>query len=458
MRSALPAAGMLLAALPSLFSPLLAEDARTTLAPNRQGSEATASISDISRDGSGQEGDAAQTSPGQASAALAVTQTAAAAAQHAGSLPPPPEHPAAPPIKARVLFSQFGDIPVSGDARDIFRYGGKIDGYFDIKGGAIGIDNSLSMHIHPEFKYGESANGEIGLLPSNTLLFYPGEGDVFDLNVNVTKRWKSGTTLTVGKVNVLDLAAGLPVVGGGGHEGFQNLAMALPPSAIVPGSIIGALFNKPTKSAIYRLWVFDPQLQSKKTGFESPFDKGVAFLGSITLPVKLGGKPGYYALKLAGSTRSELATEALVPVLVPAPGSGFGNRKGEFSAVLAGYQYLGVYPEAPGKGWGIFGQVYISHGDPTFLDKSGFIGISGNPRFRTQDRFGIAWYRYSLTDGLVNALANRLALEDEEGIEAFYTLGIDKHLRVTANLQVIDSAVSARDTGILAGMRVTASF
>src|SRR3990167_1754068 len=297
-----------------------------------------------------------------------------------GTAEPAPVVASAPPptdqVKAHFLFSQFADIPVSGDAAHTLRYGGKIDAYFDIKGGALGIDDSISIHVHPEFKYGKSANGRVGLIPTNTLLFYPDEGESFDLNVNVTKHWQSGTSLTVGKVNVLDLAAQLPVVGGGGHEGFQNLAMALPPSAIIPGSITGALLTVPTKGALYRLWVFDPDIQSERTGFETAFKSGVAFLSSVTVPVKIGGKQGYYALKLAGSTRSEIAAESLPPVLVPAPGSSFGNRKGEFSAVLAAYQFLQQYPEAPGKGWGIFGQVFVSNGDPTFLDRSGFIGIS----------------------------------------------------------------------------------
>lgn len=234
--------------------------------------------------------------------------------------------------------------------------------------------------------------------------------------------------------------------------------MALPPSAIIPESITGALLSVPTKGALYRLWVFDPDIQSERTGFETAFRSGVAFLGSITVPVKIGGRQGYYALKLAGSTRSEIAAESLPPVLVPAPGAGFGTSKGEFSAVLAAYQFLQQYPEAPGKGWGIFGQMFISNGDPTFLDRSGFIGISGNPRARPQDRFGVAWFRYSLTDGLIDALATRLALEDEQGVEAFYTLGLNRNLRLTFDLQVVDSAVSARSTGAITAMRLTASF
>lgn len=371
---------------------------------------------------------------------------------------PATSEPASSPIKTQLTFSQFADIPVSGDADDVLRYGGKLDAYVDVKGSAFGADDTFSLHVHPEFKYGESANGTLGLLPSNTQMFYPGEGEVFDLSINLTKRWNTGASLTVGKMNILDLAEQLPIEGGGGHEGFQNLAMALPPSAIVPGSIIGAQLNVPSEKALFKFWVFDPELQSKKTGFESPFDKGVAFLTSVTVPVKIGGKQGYYAIKLAGSTRSELATEALPAALIPPPGSHFGHHGGEVSMVLAGYQFIQQYADHPGKGWGVFGQVYMSNGDPTFLDKSGFIGVSGNPRGRPQDRFGLAWFRYSITDGLVDALSGRLALEDEEGVEAFYTVGLNPHLQLTADVQVVDSAIAARSTGVIAGMRLTAKY
>ncbi|MFN4113653.1 MAG: carbohydrate porin [Sphingomonadaceae bacterium] len=402
---------------------------------------------------------------------LTLGPVAAAASEQSDETPPPPTvaapvaavppplPPSPPkPDPVRVVWSQFADVPVSGDAASTLRYGGKIDAYVDLRGSTFGLDDSITLHFHPEFKYGESANGTIGLIPSNTQLFYPGAGEVFDLSINLTKKWKSGITLTAGKVNVLDLAALLPVVGGGGHEGFQNLAMALPPTAIVPGSITGALLQVPTKKALYRLWVFDPVSSSRRSGLEDPFSEGVAFLSSVTVPVKVAGKRGYYALKLAGSTRRSIADDALPPVLIPARGSGFAERRGEFSAVLAMYQNLVEYPEHPGKGWGVFGQVYVSRGDPTFLDRSAFIGVSGNPRVRPDDRFGIAWFRYSLTNRLVRVLANRVALEDEEGLEAFYTVQVAKPVRLTASVQVIDSAVAVRDTGVIAGLRLTTRF
>lgn len=408
------------------------------------------------------DGSAASVAITTSHAAAAPTPVASAVSLDGALLAPaasvPPEAAPTEKVKTRIVASQFVDMPVAGDAADTLRYSGRVDGYFDIKGSAFGIDESVTLTIRPEFTWGKDSNGTIGLIPNNTALFRGEGADDFDLSVSITKRWNSGARLTVGKVNVLDLGAKLPVVGSDGHYGFQNLSMALPPSAIIPNTITGALLEVPTEKVLYRLWVYDPDSQYGRTGFETAFRSGVGFLGSVTFPVKLGGKPGYYALKLSGSTRDDINADSLPAVLVPAPGSRFGNSRGEFAAVLAGYQYLAVYPEAPGKGWGIFGQVYASKGDPTFLDRSAMLGVSGNPRFRPQDRFGAAWFRYSLTDRLVNVLAPRVALQDEEGVELFYTLGLSKQLELTADVQVIDSAVTRRDTGVIAGMRLTASF
>lgn len=361
-------------------------------------------------------------------------------------------------IDARLVASQFVDVPVTGDAANTLRYSGRVDAYVDVKGRSFGLDDSFTLTIRPEYTWGKDSNGTIGLIPNNTALFRGEDAGDFDLSISLSKQWQSGAKLTVGKVNVLDLGAQLPVVGSDGHYGFQNLSLALPPSAIIPNTLTGALLSVPTKDALFRLWVFDPDSQYERTGFETGFESGAGFLASVTVPVNIGGAPGYYALKLSGSSRDDISTSNLPAALIPAPGSSFGNTQGEFAAVLAAYQFIEVYPEAPGKGWGFFGQVYASMGDPTFLDKSGFFGISGNPRSRPQDRFGAGYFRYSLTDDLVTVLTNRLALEDEEGVELFYTFGIADTFELTANAQIIDSAVAARDTGVVAGLRLTTGF
>ncbi|QUL37117.1 carbohydrate porin [Erythrobacter sp. JK5] len=371
-------------------------------------------------------------------------------------IPPGPPKP----FSARLVVSQFVDVPVAGDADDVVRYSGRADAYVDIGGSNFGLDDSWQLTLRPEYTWGKTSNGAIGLIPSNTSLFRPeGAGD-FDLSVSISKRWKSGAKLTIGKVNVLDISGSLPVVESDGHYGFQNLGLALPPTAVVPNTLTGAQLEIPTKNFIYRLWVFDPDSQYQRTGFETAFESGVAFMAAAAYKARIGKMPGIYNFAVVGSTRDQFAVDILPRALTPPPQpiASFGDESGELAVQLSAYQFITLYPEAPGKGWGILARFQASSGDPTFLDYSGYFGISGNPRKRPQDRFGLAYFQYSLTDELVDDIAFRLPIEDEQGVEAFYTLGIHKGFELTVNAQLIDSAVAFRDTGVLVGARLTAGF
>jgi len=382
--------------------------------------------------------------------------TSLIALQGKALIPPGPPKP----LKTRFVVSQFVDIPVAGDAADTVRYAGRADAYIDIGGSNFGLDDSWTVTLRPEFTWGETSNGAIGLIPNNTALFRPeGAGD-FDVSASISKRWKSGVKLTVGKVNVLDISGMLPIVESDGHYGFQNLGLALPPTAVVPNTLTGVQLEVPTKNFIYRLWVFDPDSQYRRTGFETAFESGVGFLASAAYKARIGKMPGIYNVAVVGSTRDSFAVDILPRALTPPPQpiGTFGNESGELALQLSAYQFIKLYPEAPGKGWGILARFQASSGDPTFLDYSGYFGISGNPRKRPQDRFGLAYFQYSLTDELVDDIAFRLPIEDEKGVEAFYTFGVHKGFELTVNAQLIDSAIEFRDTGVLVGARLTAGF
>ncbi|ABC64519.1 carbohydrate porin [Erythrobacter litoralis] len=372
--------------------------------------------------------------------------------------PAPPRRPAPPPTDARLVVSQFADTVLTGSPDDTVRYGGRADAYITLRGDTWGLDESWSLQIRPEFRWGDSANGVVGLVPKNTALFRPEGTDNYDLSLSVKKTFGSGASLEVGKMNLLDISGALPIVASDGHFGFQNLGIALPPTAIVPNTLTGAMLTVPTKRAIYRLWVFDPDSQYGRTGFETAFRSGVGFLASAAALTRLGGKPGVYNLAVVGSTRSGPAVDILPRALTPPRNGRFGNESGEFALQLSGFQYLSLNPRAPGKGIGIFGRFQASMGDPTFLDYSGFIGISGNPAARPQDRFGITAFHYSLTDELVDDIAFRLPIEDEQGIEAFYTVGLPEAFELTLDVQVVDGAIVFRDTGVTAGLRLTKTF
>lgn len=362
-------------------------------------------------------------------------------------------------MRLRVVASQFVDVPVAGDARSIARYSGRIDGYFEVGGHFYGGSDNITIRIRPEYTWGRTSNGEVGLIPGNTALFRPeGKGD-FDLSASIEYKWDSGATLEVGKMNVLDTSGALPIVASDGHYGFQNLGLALPPTAVVPNTLTGAMLQIPSGKMIYRAWVYDPDSQYQRTGFETAFESGVGFMVAAARRTRLiNGMPGIINVAVVGSTRDQFAVDILPRALTPPPGGMFGNESGELALQLSAYQFVKLYPEARGKGWGILARFQASMGDPTFLDYSGYFGVSGNPRFRPQDRFGLAYFQYSLTDELVDDIAFRLGIEDEQGVEAFYTYQFADGFGFTANVQVVDSAVAFRSTGVTIGARLTTSF
>lgn len=374
----------------------------------------------------------------------------------------PPGKPEKSDIK--LVVSQFVDVPAAGNADPVARYGGRADAYISLGGSSFGLDDTWQLNIHPEFTWGKTSNGAIGLIPANTALFRPEGAGNFDVSVNISKQFNSGAKLTVGKVNVLDISGGLPVVESDGLYGFQNLGLALPPTAVVPNTLIGVQLKVPTDKFIYRFWVFGSDSQYQRTGFETAFESGVAFLAAAAYKARIGKMPGIYNFAVVGSTRKSFAVDVLPRALAPPPQpfGTFGDESNELAVQLSAYQFVKLYPEAPGKGWGILARFQASSGDPTFLDYSGYLGISGNPRGRPQDRFGLAWFQYSLTNELVNDIAFRLPIEDEWGVEAFYTVGIGglrkDMFQFTLNAQVIDSAVAFRDTGLLIGGRLTTTF
>ena len=216
-----------------------------------------------------------------------------------------------------------------------------------------------------------------------------------------------------------------------------------------PANLTGALLTVPTEKAIFRLWVYDPYLQSQRSGLEDPFATGVGGLAMVSIPAKIGGLPGMYSLKFTGTTRTGPPSEILPPVLQPIPGGQWGRQKGTGSVTVSFQQFLKMDRDNPGKGLGLFGQFFVTDGDPNPLDWSAFGGVSGDIPGRPQDKFGLAYFHYSLSNELVSDLSPFIAFEDEYGVEAFYTLGIAKWLNATADVQYVNSSIAARGNAVI---------
>ena len=92
----------------------------------------------------------------------------------------------------------------------------------------------------------------------------------------------------------------------------------------------------------------------------------------------------------------------------------------------------------PKVGWGLFGQVGYSDGNPNAFQGHGFIGLAGHNLMagRQRDRWGIGFYSYKLSDALTDSLPLvGPRIEPQEGAEIFYNWSVTPWFRLTADAQ-----------------------
>lgn len=366
-------------------------------------------------------------------------------------------------IKPRV--TQFYQGLTSGDGDHGFEYGGKADLLLSVDLAKLGLWDGFSLAVHAEQNFGRSANGRGGtLLPVNTALLFPGiEGDeASDItNVSFTQKFGGSVVLTAGKINMVDVAAGAPFKGGAGIDAFQNVAFAAPPSGIVPPYILGAIINVRTEPATFTFMVFDPVSAVNQSGLDEPFSQGVTFRASIDVPVMIAGRVGHQGFSAAYSTQdgTDLADlgDLIIPPLNPLPPDTKDHR---YHVSYSFDQYL-YQPDAKSKeGVGLFGQIAVSDGNPNLLDWNAIVGLGGTGLIpgRSEDRWGVGFFYYSVNSVLKDSVDAAISIDDEAGLEIFYNAKVTPWFDVAADVQVIDPALSDRETAVFLGLRATVRF
>lgn len=344
-------------------------------------------------------------------------------------------------VDFRFRASTYGAWP-DGERIDVSaRFGGQASAWLDLDLGRMHGPQGLSMHVRLDQNAGRSPNGEGGaLLPSNTMLAFPGSGSRGgDLSAAyLTQTIGDRLSLSVGKLNMVEKAEAVPLAGGAGDGGFLHLGLAAPASGVTPPYLFGAMATWRGDTAIVSAIVYDPTSAVRRDPFDGVFRDGATALGSVTFPVRMAGLPGFHGFKAVASSASGLDFSRLDEAFLPGPALAFVPRTtGIWYAAYAFQQYLWQDPGNPARGWGVFGQFAVSDGNPTFLDRSALLGLSGSSPVagRPRDRFGIGWFRYSLSDDLVDFLAAGLPLRDETGIEAFYRWAVGPNLGVLLDVQ-----------------------
>ena len=368
-------------------------------------------------------------------------------------------------IDVNAWLTQTYQGVIDGDGTHDWQYGGKFTATVNVDGESFGTWPGLGLGVIYEKSYGEDANSQDDgtLLPTNSIMAFPRLGGYDqDLSVNISQRFGENFTLSVGKFNLLHLVAKTPLVGGGGEETFLNAAMAGPITGVVPPYLVGAIANIHTEQVDYTIMVYDPRSAQNWDVVTHPFEDGVSTALSATVPVSIGGLPGYYGIRGIFSTAEGLDLSRIPEIAaLPAQSESSLTREGYWYLNASVQQYLYEDPDQPGKGWGFFAYAAIADGNPNAIQWTAYGGLAGNSPLpgREMDKWGIGYFRYGLSGDLKDGLeALNIEIEDEEGVEAFYNFAVTPWMQVTSDIQWINPFESDKKEAVVGLLRARTLF
>lgn len=366
-------------------------------------------------------------------------------------------------VAVRGEWTQFLGAAVAGRGDETPRTGGRLDGLVTIDAHQLGLWQGLSFHFHGELVYGRNTNrvGSRLLLPVNTALSFPKSNDeAADLSFSVIQR-VGKLRVEAGKINLLESSSRVPIVGGGGKDGFQHIGLASPPALLASPKIYGAIATVPAGPLILSGGIWTPDDWTSRYTPEGIFEDGVNVMLVVTRPTRRPGRPGWHSLSLFTTSRKAALGENF-PDLRPPPGLEGARPPGRGGTHIkyTVQQFLWQDPTNPKRGWGLFGHVGVSTGTPEILDWSMTAGLAGSVPWdaRPDDRFGLGYFRFSLAQRVEEAVAPIAPVGDEQGAEAYYTAQLGPTWRLTASGQIVDPVVRRAPVAAYLGLRLKADF
>ena len=261
----------------------------------------------------------------------------------------------------------FGQGLAAGDGTYGIPFGGKVDVLLGLDGGRLGLWNGFGVSAHFEQEFGQNANmqGDGSIVPVNTALAFPLlAGSTTDLSLNVSQKFGDNVSISLGKFNMLDVAARTPLLGGGGETTFWNLGLAAPITGVTPAYLLGGILSVKTTPATFTLMVYDPRGAHDVNVVEHPFAEGATTSLSATIPVPLAGLSGFHTFRVAYSSATGLDFDTVGELLLPSGSGAVDTKQGYYYGSYAVQQFLWQDPDNPSRGWGLFGQFEATDRQP----------------------------------------------------------------------------------------------
>jgi porin len=404
---------------------------------------------------------------------------------------------------ADILLSPQGVM--SGGKDTGWDFWGNADYTLNIDTGKLGLWPGGFFKFYGDSSFGDSVQPRTAAIgPVNTWLLMPKPDEPSSALMNATFTQFLSTKFGVfaGKVFVLDGFKG--EFTGDIRNQFMNTALAFPLALdLVPISAYGGgVIGLPWEGVILSAMALDASGTPTNSDISEAFDNGTTVIASAQVAIKPFGLVGHQNLGGLWSDKSRLSLiqdpsnfanfllkekfpllgnpgpilerilERFAPGLLnpvrPA------NRDNSTWAMFYGFdQYFWQPAGDPKRGIGMFFNFGAADGDTNPVKYSFATGIGGNGVIpgRKSDNFGVGWAHTQFSDNFVPLLRQRfhLGLEHENAFEMFYNAAITQWLRMSLDLQVIDTGLQKRlsddrnslkgvDTAVIGGVRMYIRF
>jgi porin len=271
--------------------------------------------------------------------------------------------------------------------------------------------------------------------------------------------------------------------------------------ALVPFSAYGgALVFLPWKGAVFSVSVVDPDGTGTNNDITNAFEHGAGVNAEGRVEIKPFGLVGHQDLGFYWSDKTRFSLtqdptnlarllfskrfprlnepgpilrrliERFFPQLV-VPVQPANKEPSTWSVYYNFDQYLWSPQGSPDKGVGMFFRFGISDGNPNPIKYAYNVGVSANGVVpgRPNDNMGVGWARTQFSSQFVPFLRQQLhiGMHIEDAVEIYYNAVITPWLNVSADLQVVDSALDKAlfndrlvnmDTAVVGALRMYIRF
>ncbi len=357
---------------------------------------------------------------------------------------------------------------------DAFSYTGRgeYDAVFDLE--KFGGLPHGSLLVRAEHWYGEYGNVSLRtgsfsppVFPAALPPAREDKGDLFLTNFIFTQPLSEKFVVFAGKKDVLGAADQDEFAGGDGTEQFVNQALVANPAFLLglpyTGFVTGVAL--PQDWGMISMIAYDPKDRTQDFfDLGDLYSQGVIAGCEIKVNTNLIGRPG--ELHAGGFWKhvdlTDLRFSEPPPGVYPEPTvPGFPTLPDSWTIYTGFDQYLRLYSDAPRKGWGLFGRMSLSDGNPTPIRYFLSAGIGGDSALRADksDKWGIGWYYVGASDQFGAIPQFVFGPRDGTGIELFYNFQLTRFLNVTPDIQFIRPEASAlADKAFVYGLRANLSW